>query len=163
MKNQRARRLAGFTLIELLVVIAIIGVLASTILASVNTARAKARDARRSADIHSVQLALESYYNTNNVYPPARNIVGTALADGTTSVLATTTAIDLVGYLTSNPNDPFYGGSSNYQYVRKQNPDGYGIRVRYEVRSGTDASGYCKWGVNINSGWWGSGTPNCQQ
>ncbi|MEK7082655.1 MAG: type II secretion system protein, partial [Patescibacteria group bacterium] len=59
----------GFTLIELLVVIAIIGVLASVVLASVNTARAKSRDARRIADLKQIQLALELYYDTNNQYP----------------------------------------------------------------------------------------------
>lgn len=59
----------GFTLIELLVVIAIIGVLASVVLASVNTARAKSRDARRIADLKQIQLALELYYDTFGQYP----------------------------------------------------------------------------------------------
>jgi len=59
----------GFTLIELLVVIAIIGILSSVVLASMNTARKKARDARRQADLKSMQLALESYYDTNSAYP----------------------------------------------------------------------------------------------
>lgn len=59
----------GFTLIELLVVIAIIGVLASTVLASVNTARNKARTARRASDLKQISLALELYYNDNNGYP----------------------------------------------------------------------------------------------
>ena len=52
----------GFTLIELLVVIAIIGILASVVLASLNSARKKGRDARRVADIKQVQLALELYF-----------------------------------------------------------------------------------------------------
>lgn len=66
----------GFTLIELLVVIAIIGVLASTVLASINTARAKSRDARRVADIRQISLALELYYDTNGSYPVAANWFG---------------------------------------------------------------------------------------
>ena len=61
----------GFTLIELLVVIAIIGVLASIVLASLNTARTKSRDARRVADIKQIQLALELYFDTNRDYPAA--------------------------------------------------------------------------------------------
>ena len=59
----------GFTLIELLVVIAIIGVLASVVLASTNTARAKARDARRITDFNQLVLALEFYYDKYGVYP----------------------------------------------------------------------------------------------
>ncbi len=66
---------SGFTLIELLVVIAIIGVLASVVLASLNTARRKARDARRIADLHQIQLALNLYYDANNAYPSVANWV----------------------------------------------------------------------------------------
>ncbi|HEY4502812.1 MAG TPA: type II secretion system protein [Candidatus Paceibacterota bacterium] len=52
-KNQ-----SGFTLIELLVVIAIISILSSVVLASLSTARAKARDAKTKSDIHQIKLAL---------------------------------------------------------------------------------------------------------
>ncbi len=62
-------RSKGFTLIELLVVIAIIAMLASIILASLNTARSKARDAKRIEDLHSIQTALALYYAQNNAYP----------------------------------------------------------------------------------------------
>ncbi|MBU6320955.1 MAG: prepilin-type N-terminal cleavage/methylation domain-containing protein [Patescibacteria group bacterium] len=59
----------GFTLIELLVVIAIIGLLSSIVLASLNTARSKSRDARRESDLQSIQTALELYYSDHNTYP----------------------------------------------------------------------------------------------
>ncbi len=62
---------SGFTLIELLVVIAIIGILASVVLASLNSARGKARDAVRKSDLRQMQLALEAYFQDTGSYPLA--------------------------------------------------------------------------------------------
>jgi prepilin-type N-terminal cleavage/methylation domain-containing protein len=87
----------GFTLIELLVVIAIIGILASIILASLSTAQAKGRDARRVSDIKEIQLALDLYYDANSSYPV--NIYNNNGSAGP-SVLVS------AGYISAVPYDP---------------------------------------------------------
>ncbi len=83
----------GFTLIELLVVIGIIGLLSTIVLASLNGARQKGRDARRLSDIKQLQLALELYYDANGQYP-------STLGTGATGPLASN------GYIPVVPTDP---------------------------------------------------------
>lgn len=110
----------GFTLIELLVVIAIIGMLSSTVLASMNTARKKARDARRLADAKSLQTALELYYDDGNTYPATSgqvSVVLTGLVPGAISKL---------------PSDPTYTGDQAYLYGTSDAVHGYAIAVQRE-------------------------------
>ncbi len=78
----------GFTLIELLVVVAIIGLLSTLSIVALNSARAKARDARRVSDVKQIQTALELYYNENGAYP------------------ATTSALTTGGYMGIVPTPP---------------------------------------------------------
>ncbi len=63
------RTLPGFTLIELLVVIAIIGILSTLAVVSFTTARRRARDAQRIANVKQIQNALEFYFGEMNQYP----------------------------------------------------------------------------------------------
>ncbi len=88
----------GFTLIELLVVIAIIGILASIVLASLNSARTKSRDARRIADLKQIQIALELFFDANRSYP-------VSIAELVTG-----------GQISVEPKDPI-GGSLSYAYA----------------------------------------------
>ena len=61
-------RQKGFTLIELLVVIAIIGILASIVLASLNTARDKGSDAAVKANINGTRAQAAIVYDNANSF-----------------------------------------------------------------------------------------------
>lgn len=121
------KRTKGFTLIELLVVIAIIGLLSSVVLASLSTARAKARDAHRMADIKNITLALEMYYDTKQAYP-----------------VSTSTNIDAQGWVRSDNKtnwdwfikelEPYLNGKAlppvnvwPFPYYYRTSTHGYGI------------------------------------
>jgi len=88
--------LRGFTLVELLVVIAIISILATLLLLQLGVARAKARDAKRIADVNQVRSALELYFDDNGSY----------MATDVMSGLKPT-------YLVNIPHDPLAAGCTD--------------------------------------------------
>lgn len=120
----------GFTLIELLVVIAIIGLLSSVVLASLNSSRVKARDARRIADLKQISTALEFYYDKNNVYPACRAFSPWNAVNWTNSGSPSTGCLysALVStYIPSLSADPVNkeGGTGNYLGDNAPTDQGY--------------------------------------
>lgn len=69
----------GFTLIEMLVVIAIVGLLSSVVVVGLTGGREKSRDARRIADLRSIQNQLELLYDSGTGYPASANANNKAL------------------------------------------------------------------------------------
>ena len=118
----------GFTLIELLVVIAIIGILSSVVLASLNSARAKSRDAKRLSDIKSLQLALELYFDYYKTYPTGGY---TNTASGSIKDLVDE---DFISVLPSDPLPSDWGG---YKYC--SSGDGYNLATKLEQPNATTA------------------------
>jgi prepilin-type N-terminal cleavage/methylation domain-containing protein len=116
-KSCKNTKSLGFTLIELLVVISVIGFLATASMVAFNSARKKARDAQRLADMKQIQTALELYFDNNGQYP-------TSDGDGCDSWDVGNKDFQLLnnklpGIMNKAPNDPTATGNCNgYKYYR---------------------------------------------
>jgi len=108
----------GFTLIELLVVIAIIGLLSTLAVVALNNARSKGRDAKRVADIKTIQTALELYFADSNGYPDGKTATETLGQAGALTLSKTAGFADAVvgtTYMGKVPANPTPGGAA-YTY-----------------------------------------------
>jgi len=118
----------GFTLVELLVVIAIIGLLGSIVLVSVNSARAKARDTKRKAELRQIAIALEMYASEYGGYP-------SGAWPNEDFKIPNSLALEpkMVNFITSFPRDPLGAGDcydNQYLYLSDVYHDGSGNNAR---------------------------------
>ena len=121
----------GFTLIELLVVISIIGLLSSVVLASVNSARAKARDAYRRSSLQQLRNAVELRFASKTAimddYPVSAGFFTNACHGGLGGPPAGcgTVANRLAPeYIPVIPDDPLNSGNNRFMYYRKNQAGG---------------------------------------
>ncbi len=143
----KARR-QGFTLIELLIVIAIIGILASVVLVSLNSAKKKAVSARKKSELSSIFKAVQLYYIDKGVAPsnprPGRwSVIGTRSGEALRELVTE-------GYVSDLPRSPdsrpyyYYNYGSFMMVSTRLNPPEYGPGKRGWHCSNSDSDKiYC--------------------
>ena len=147
--NKYIKLREGFTLIELLVVISIIGLLASIVLVSLNTARSKSRDARRVADVRQIMNALELFYNDNSGYPAA-TAAGACVPATAANTCPTGGSPAFSTYLATYPTAPTpvdgtctatITGTNAYNYAQTGSGTGYTVAFCLGGITGAYAAG----------------------
>ena len=126
------RFVKGFTALELLIVLAVFGLLVTLAVLSLNSARARTRDAQRLSDVSVLRNGLSQYYSEKATYPVSTDLYLAqpgAKADKLTSD----------GFSASqDAHPPIYldrvpmGPTANEYYHYHGGPNGYSLRFKTE-------------------------------
>ena len=109
----KLRRQKGFSLIELLVVIAIMGILSSIILSAVSSARTKARDVKRKAEISGIGRLI-----TASCYLPSAGSGEYDIANLITEFVSSNPQYaSYISQIPKDPSAPSAGTESLYMYT----------------------------------------------
>lgn len=145
----------GFTLIELLVVIAIIGLLASVILVSMGSVRAKARDAKKQETFQTISTALYLFHDKTGRMPNNYN-PGAGACEGSGFYEQTMQELINEGILSAVPKSPGGAGYCYYNY-------GPGNSIGAIMVTYLEAAPNTTTGVSPSCRPWGAGLNWCDQ
>jgi len=138
----------GFTLIELLVVVSIIGLLASVIMASLNSARAQGRNSKRIQDVIQIRNAL--FLAGGGIFPSSANNWACVSASCYAGFVGYPINSDVDTFLlkgiSEKPEDPQGGARQFGGYLYIKDHPGYPgkILIEYILEPG----GTCLPGIN---------------
>ena len=138
------KKSSGFTLIELLLVISILGLLVSIIIVALGGGEEEARDAKRKAELNTINKALIFYNTDHGAYPVSPNWVS---LEDKVSPEGVALRNEILPYLPTIPEDPLYGFEKSpgylysYMYISTTSQSGeVDYKVHAELESDSDDS-----------------------
>lgn len=126
----------GFSLIEILIVAGVIGLLTLILFSTVNTTRAKTRDAKRLSDVAQIQIALDLYQKEEGSYPSIEKYLALGkwnvdkLCDSASGGFVANGVECQIEYI-NLPSDPL----TQRDYLLVSSQDGYNLYFQTEQKT----------------------------
>lgn len=144
----------GFTLVEVLIVIALIGVMVAIAMPRFDRTATTGQATKCKANLQTIEMALETYYSENGVYPPAGDLAALVNA-GYLKLEPTCTEQDgdILGHYTWNASP---GTTATFTF---QHPDDPGLTGASTNLSYGAGRAFCDWHGTLNDDDWHADGP----